>query len=582
MSDNYSFMKSSEAQSIGDYSPYQDKQANNYINDLNNGVYTNNSLSLVNFDLGAIYNSQKYTDTAELSVIIPITMVAACRKATGLTDTGADGPLSALCSIKTNFLNLIHQADLQINGKTVESTQPFINVARNFQMLSEMGTNDLETIGPTLLGTNQLDSYKSMRYSAAASGSGNSGNGLSNNRIYSHGTSTHGNGVDNQTAAAVAQNNFINNTALQFKHGRYIDTSSNINNMSALLTTSNMNNELRPYYTRSTDVSGSYHIWYDYAVIKLCNVFESLNKIGLVKRFDATVRLWINTGTVNITVANPGTGTNLDYSITAANNTFSNTCPLMINYLARNDNVVTYPSTTAGIVAGLYIAKPPTTSFNGVNLASSGASHPLQNCRLYYPQITLQPEKSIIYAEQNRNKKVVYRSVVSNIYTNLTGAFNALVNAGIVHPTGVLVCPFISNSVSAGLGDYQWKSPFDSAPFTTSPCSLTNFNVQIGGTNVLQSTLSYTYEHFLQQVNLAEQLTSADFGVSTGLIHQDFWQWSKFYYCNVERSALADKLQPRNVNISFNNNSNVAIDVLVFIFYSDELTIDVETGIVNK
>jgi hypothetical protein len=581
MSDNYSFMKSSEAQSIGDYSPYQDKQANNYINDLNNGVYTNNSLSLVNFDLGAIYNSQKYTDTTELSVVIPITMVAAFRTATGLTTTGSGASASALCSIKTNFLNLIHQADLQINGKTVESTQPFLNVARNFQMLSEMSTNDLATIGPTILGTDHLDTYKSMRYSGATSGTGNSGNGMSNNRIYGHGTSLHTNNVENQSAISV-QNNHLNNTALQFKHGRYIDTSANTNNLGAILTTAQLNNEFRPYYTKSTDVSGSYHIWYDYAVIKLGHIFESLNKIGLVKRFDATVRLWINTGTVNITIANPRVDNNLDYSITAANNTFSNTCPLMLNYLGVNSNFPTYPSDTSGCVAGLYIAKPPVTSFNGINLGSSGASHPLQNCRLYYPQITLQPEKSIIYAEQNRNKKVVYRSVVSNIYTNLTGAFNALVNAGIVHPTGVLVCPFISNTVSAGLGDYQWKSPFDSAPFTTSPCSLTNFNVKIGGTNVLQSTLSYTYEHFLQQVNLAEQLTSADFGVSTGLIHQDFWQWSKFYYCNVERSALADKLQPRNVNISFNNNSNVAIDVLVFIFYSDELTIDVETGIVNK
>ncbi len=36
--------------------------------------------------------------------------------------------------------------------------------------------------------------------------------------------------------------------------------------------------------------------------------------------------------------------------------------------------------------------------------------------------------------------------------------------------------------------------------------------------NVLQPTLQMTYQRFLQQVNLAEQLTSSDFGVSTGLI----------------------------------------------------------------
>jgi len=59
MSDNYEFEKSSRPQDIDDYSPYTDKQYNGFINDLNSGVYTNTSLSLVQFDLGQIYNSQK-------------------------------------------------------------------------------------------------------------------------------------------------------------------------------------------------------------------------------------------------------------------------------------------------------------------------------------------------------------------------------------------------------------------------------------------------------------------------------------------------------------------------------------------
>jgi hypothetical protein len=112
--------------------------------------------------------------------------------------------------------------------------------------------------------------------------------------------------------------------------------------------------------------------------------------------------------------------------------------------------------------------------------------------------------------------------------------------------------------------------------------SLNNLQVSVGGQNVLQSTLYYTYENFLEQVNLAEQLTSADFGVSTGLINQGYWEWSPWYYVNIERSQLADKLQPRNINVSFNNNSNVPIDVLVFIFYSDEFVVNVETGIITK
>jgi hypothetical protein len=45
---------------------------------------------------------------------------------------------------------------------------------------------------------------------------------------------------------------------------------------------------------------------------------------------------------------------------------------------------------------------------------------------------------------------------------------------------------------------------------------------------------------------------------------------------------VSDKLQPRNIYISFNNNSVVPIDCLVFIFYSDEFVVNVETGIIDK
>jgi hypothetical protein len=168
--------------------------------------------------------------------------------------------------------------------------------------------------------------------------------------------------------------------------------------------------------------------------------------------------------------------------------------------------------------------------------------------------------------------------------TNITtgSSFNALVNGGIVHPTRILICPFIGAVASTAFGDFQWKSPFDTCPATLSALSLTNLQVAIGGQNVLNSTLNMTYEIFLEQVNLAEQLTSNDFGVSTGLISQGYWEASKWYFVNVERGNIADKLQPRNINVSFTNNSNVTIDVIIFTFYSDQLTIDVETGIVTK
>ena len=110
---------------------------------------------------------------------------------------------------------------------------------------------------------------------------------------------------------------------------------------------------------------------------------------------------------------------------------------------------------------------------------SVSLSHPLLNFRLYYSLVTVDPQKSIDYVQRNRNKKVIYRSFVTNSWTNLAvgSSFNALVNLGIVHLASVLICPFIAASTTSGLTDFQWKSPFDTCPATMSPLSLTNLQV---------------------------------------------------------------------------------------------------------
>jgi hypothetical protein len=322
-------------------------------------------------------------------------------------------------------------------------------------------------------------------------------------------------------------------------------------------------------------------IWYDYAVIKVGHLFESINKIGLVKSLDASIRIWVNTGTVNVTVGQPNTA-NLNYSLTTANNTFSNTCPLMINWLPGTESNGGIPAAGTGIVAGLYINKPPTTAFNGINLALSAAQHPLSNCRLYYSQIPVNDTLALKYDTENEAKRIVYRSVTSSICPNIQAGANysQLINAGIVHPVGILLVPFLSNN--SVFGDVQWKSPFDSCPATTCPVPLTNLQENVGGTNILQSNLFSNYENFISQVNLAESFTSADFGVSVGLLNQSWWEYSRFYYVNIERSPTANKLGPHNVNISFTNGSLLNIDVMVFLFYNDEFKINVNNGIVTK
>jgi hypothetical protein len=75
----------------------------------------------------------------------------------------------ALCTIKSDFLNLIHQCDVVVNGRSIEQCQPFINSARHFQLLSEMSVNDLATLGHSIGFSPTLDNPKAAKYQSSTS-----------------------------------------------------------------------------------------------------------------------------------------------------------------------------------------------------------------------------------------------------------------------------------------------------------------------------------------------------------------------------------------------------------------------------
>ena len=453
-------------------------------------------------------------------------------------------------------------------------------------MLSEMGGGDLDTIGYSI-GMTEPDNWKSKIYNAATSTAAitnKSGNGMTNNRPFVPTASFSGGAKDNNTLTTSQFDKCVN-TSIQHRLGRYTDTTAG--NVSGLFgsTTATIANltQLKNDFTPTYEVlNTNYMVWTDYVVIKLSTVFESLQSIGLTRKADIFLRLYVNTGTINVAVSSPNS-TTPGYSLTTANNSFTGTCPFTVNYLTEASASGGIAATTAFITAGLYLVKPPATSFNGINLANSAASHPLPACRIYYSQITIQPALAEEYVMSNRGKKCIYRTVLTNQYNNITsgGNFNQLISSGIVHPTGILIVPYVSSQASFSFGDFATKSPFDTVPADGHPLSLTNLQVTVGGQNILQSVLNYNYESFIEQLMYAEQLTSADFGVSTGLFDASWWNYNRFYWVNVERSNITDKLSARNLNISFTNNNNVPIDVLVFTFKSNGLTIDVETGLVS-
>jgi hypothetical protein len=593
-------------QGIEKETPYVSKQWN-YVQDINGGIYSNNGLSLVQFDLSSIYNSTNLIAADSAFLAIPITYVSAY-----VTNAGAlVAPLTTSWSstgLKSGYFQLVHGADVAMNGKTINQFQPFTNAYVGFKLLSSMSQDDLKSIGTTIGMGSELDNPNSLKFNGTAnvtsSGgvfpstvitAGVGGNGISNNLPFP--IAGAGDFVD-QGALGV-QNAGMYNNGLQSRMKRVIDMTQAGNGLFGASGTAasgyvtnldNTKKEFKPYFVVNNT---NYATYYDVAIIRLADLFDSWNSLPLMKKLDATARFYINTGTVvsNLkTGAGVGTSTGLQLS-SGLGNTFTATCPLI------HTAVSTLPTDTGAIVSGLFVGTPTATSIsafglNGINLASGTQSHFMPSCRIYYAQVQLKPEKLIPYISENRAKKVVFTDFLTNTINAVSAgsSVSSLVQSGVSSIRGILILPLISATTHGSSGTAgasvtpfsQLVSPFDTAPMTSAPISLINLQISVGGVNQLSNTLNYGWETFIEQVSLYEKLNALDYGISCGLINENYWNNAyKAYYVDLARSNEADLLTPRNIQVSFTNNSLQTIDCLVFTEYYKEMVVDVETGLVN-
>jgi hypothetical protein len=461
-----------------------------------------------------------------------------------------------------------------------------------------MSTTDLLTMGPSLGFSSVLDNEKSVTYAPAT--------GLSNNVPFTGGlvvaqTTTVVAGVAvgaaDQSVAGV-QNVGCTNTAISKRLSRIVDDSSVIagpgqkiygEGAGFIMSSTQLANEYKPYFTYNP---AGVMTWYDVAILPMKFLTDCMDKIGLTRKLSAIFRLYLNTGSLSLAVTNPALSTQA-MAVKQANSTFPNTCPFTINNvpsnLAANDGTIintgNCPKTAAFVCAGVFVAKAATTSIpvggGSINLAANVGNHAMPACRCYYSLIKMEPSKALMYVEQNRSKLVVYEQIISNSYTGIGSgnSFSQLVQSGIKNPLGVCIIPLIAQATNSLA---QYGSVTDPCPASYAPMSLSNLQVSLGGQNVLNSTLFYTFENFLEQVMLADSLTSSDLGIGAGVISQSWWEANRVYWVDLKRSRDADKATTRNLNISFTNNSLIAIDVLVFTVYLDKLVIDVETGLIRK
>jgi hypothetical protein len=555
--------------------PYKSRQYF-YINDQQAGVYTSPQISI---EATQLTNSGKYFSASESFLAIPLvtTLVATTGNLT------SDVANAFAVSLKNGTHHLIHSMQVQISNIDVVNLTQFSNLKINYKILSQWGSDDVNTRGGILNMPGGCDSYLSEQYQASAS---KYGVGSCNNSI-----------VPITTSGFTAFNGYgYFNDGNVSRRARMMQTSFDPNNsqfQSNFITSANCNTVNKSYCATSSSTSAI--TYYIMATIPLSILHDLFKKWALVKNVYLRMVLNLNANfTSNITVGSSGTTFT---TFTTTSN--GGTCPHMVSPLSGAG--VSSATTSIGIDASSNLtALTVNTSISSYTLnGTTYKTGHYSGCRMFACMYELSPEQEENYLRTVPQKTILYNDFYF-FNQNLTGIIpggnvNALLTTGISRLRGLLVVPQIAASVhgstiaglqsgtyAAGVGQLgsPLLSPFSSAPATCCPYfKANNVNVLIAGTPYFQQPLNYSWELF-SEIRKQGIYGNEFWGLSSGLITQDQWETNMgFLWFDLSRwQNEAEDNALKMVQLQLTNGCNTTVDLYAFLVYEREISISISTG----
>jgi membrane protein DedA with SNARE-associated domain len=129
--------------------------------------------------------------------------------------------------------------------------------------------------------------------------------------------------------------------------------------------------------------------WFDYCVVRVKDLCDIMDKMGLTKKMDILLRLYVNTGSITTTIAGSAVTAGNYYYTTQSGSTFSNVCPMTINFLGS-----ALPTGTTQLVGGVYVARSPATTIATVSVPSYTSA--MLGCQAYYSICEIESNKASI------------------------------------------------------------------------------------------------------------------------------------------------------------------------------------------
>lgn len=214
------------------------------------------------------------------------------------------------------------------------------------------------------------------------------------------------------------------------------------------------------------------------------------------------------------------------------------------------------------------------------DVVSNGTqTHTKNQCRLYVPCYTMAPSFESQYLGLG-SKKVLYTDVYFQRLRSIHGGFQSLLTNSLARMKRLVIIPMLSQNSNGTLQIEEQSSPYSSAPSTTAPHFIQNFNVALSGTNVYQTAITYKYESFLDEMAGAYGVNSGkETGVCSSLISlKDYESNYGYIVVDLSRRYDYDNMTPLSVQVNGTVASPKALDLFCYIEYEKDITVDLGTG----
>lgn len=590
----------------------------------------NNNQSVI--DTSQLSNSNKYMSYREGYLVMPMLLTIATQG--GLTNTNdgtaptsapaaVEGPTDYSIGLKNWFGQMIHSFTLDYNGTTIVQQTPFLNMWNSFRLMTSLSYNDIITQGATIGFYPDIpDSFTYTTggtiagvYGTTVPVAGASGFGVCNNTDVVTQTPI---GVTNTLLSGCGNYGFtVRQKWINFDNAATVSppaaaavTFGGLLNGAGITA---LNNTWKSYISNKVAAAlpatpGVLQVSIT-GIIYLKHIHPFFNMCPLLKGVFMKLTMNLNNCTTAFTAystvaaANPSSWINSNYLLSSVSNPVGGINPMMIaSGVASNGGVSLYPTiaglaaNTSGHAGAAFVSyrcniSVGATCLDQVLASTLGVQQGAlaKSVYMYVPAYTFNPPFEQAYLS-SPIKQIKYSDIYQYQVINVAagGVFNNLVTNGIANIKSVLILPFYSNADGTGansglgIGLPVYQSPFDVAGSgPTSPlCYLTNFNVQISGQNAIYNMERYNFEQFNNQLYGQNAVNGGlTDGITSSLIDRHAFDTSYcYYYVNVERMLPVEKTVPKSVQILGQNMSSKAIDLIVFVEYENEISIDALTG----